>query len=374
MCIYLKQRVPKQPEKEIAMEEIKLLIFHGCRLARELEANMNQVQGDVNMLSSSCEEIIRVFSAARERLNSQGSTSSYGHASESAMAELEGQASGGVQEWLRYSYTHTMTGLLGLPEIRGMEEVGGRDREAPPPEVVEGSGRVGLGQRARRRNDDVDNRKVWRVPAPRMGNTEIPPEDGYTWRKYGQKEILNSRFPRSYFRCTHQKLYQCPAKKQVQRLDDDPFTFEVTYRGDHTCIMSSTAPSAAPPPLEITPQQPATARSPPQASPASVPITRWLTMDINPPAAGEGTSTTSTTFNVDPYGVAFALSGRTSSTTAVSGGAGSSSSRYGSGVEFQLPLVDLADALFNSGVGGSNSMDMIFSSMEDEGEQSDKKS
>ncbi|CDP13897.1 unnamed protein product [Coffea canephora] len=72
-----------------------------------------------------------------------------------------------------------------------------------------------------------------------MGNTEIPPEDGYTWRKYGQKDILNSRFPRSYFRCTHQKLYQCPAKKQVQRLDDDPNIFEVTYRGDHTCHLST---------------------------------------------------------------------------------------------------------------------------------------
>nr|GMD57729.1 WRKY transcription factor 55 [Ipomoea batatas] len=28
-----------------------------------------------------------------------------------------------------------------------------------------------------------------------MGNVDIPPEDGYTWRKYGQKEILGSRFP-----------------------------------------------------------------------------------------------------------------------------------------------------------------------------------
>lgn len=35
-----------------------------------------------------------------------------------------------------------------------------------------------------------------RVSAPRMGNLELPPEDGFTWRKYGQKEILGSRFPR----------------------------------------------------------------------------------------------------------------------------------------------------------------------------------
>ncbi|XP_058188569.1 WRKY transcription factor 55-like [Rhododendron vialii] len=84
------------------------------------------------------------------------------------------------------------------------------------------------------------------MPAPRMGNTEIPPEDGYTWRKYGQKNILGSTFPRSYYRCTHSQLYDCPARKQVHRLDDNPFTFQVTYRGDHTCHMSSTAPSASP--------------------------------------------------------------------------------------------------------------------------------
>ncbi|KAL2897971.1 WRKY transcription factor 55 [Bienertia sinuspersici] len=50
------------------------------------------------------------------------------------------------------------------------------------------------------------------------------------------------RSSRSYYRCTHQKLYNCPAKKQVQRLDEDPNTFEILYRGTHTCHMSNTAP------------------------------------------------------------------------------------------------------------------------------------
>ena len=38
--------------------------------------------------------------------------------------------------------------------------------------------------------------RVERMAAPKIGNTEIPPEDGFTWRKYGQKEIMGSRFPR----------------------------------------------------------------------------------------------------------------------------------------------------------------------------------
>lgn len=56
---------------------------------------------------------------------------------------------------------------------------------------------------------------------------------------------------RSYYRCTHQKLYKCQAKKQVQRLDNDPTTLEILYRGEHTCHMSSTAPSIPPPPSQL---------------------------------------------------------------------------------------------------------------------------
>ncbi|KAG6526643.1 probable WRKY transcription factor 61 [Zingiber officinale] len=78
------------------------------------------------------------------------------------------------------------------------------------------------------------------VPAVRIGDAVVPLDDGYTWRKYGQKDIHNSKFPRSYYRCTHKSFYGCGAKKQVQRLDDDPSTFEVTYRGEHTCQTSTT--------------------------------------------------------------------------------------------------------------------------------------
>lgn len=45
------------------------------------------------------------------------------------------------------------------------------------------------------RKDDGETRIV-QMAAPQIGNTEIPPEDGYTWRKYGQKEIMGSKYPR----------------------------------------------------------------------------------------------------------------------------------------------------------------------------------
>ncbi|KAL4556972.1 hypothetical protein LXL04_035142 [Taraxacum kok-saghyz] len=59
-------------------------------------------------------------------------------------------------------------------------------------------------------------------------------EDGYAWRKYGQKEILNATFPRCYFRCTY-KNEGCKALKQVQKLEDGSQMFHVTYYGHHTC-------------------------------------------------------------------------------------------------------------------------------------------
>ncbi|KAF5738404.1 hypothetical protein HS088_TW13G01303 [Tripterygium wilfordii] len=60
-------------------------------------------------------------------------------------------------------------------------------------------------------------------------------DDVYAWRKYGQKEILNAKYPRSYFRCTHKYEQGCKATKQVQRMEDQPEMFQTTYSGNHTC-------------------------------------------------------------------------------------------------------------------------------------------
>ncbi|KAK4741236.1 hypothetical protein SAY87_024824 [Trapa incisa] len=62
------------------------------------------------------------------------------------------------------------------------------------------------------------------------------PQDGYSWRKYGQKDILLAKYPRSYYRCTYRNTQNCQATKQVQKSDHDPTMFEITYRGNHTCI------------------------------------------------------------------------------------------------------------------------------------------
>ncbi|KAJ0243152.1 WRKY transcription factor 41 [Hirschfeldia incana] len=71
---------------------------------------------------------------------------------------------------------------------------------------------------------------------------EGPHDDVFSWRKYGQKDILGAKYPRSYYRCTFRNTQNCWATKQVQRSDDDPTIFDLTYKGTHTCSQGATPP------------------------------------------------------------------------------------------------------------------------------------
>lgn len=55
-------------------------------------------------------------------------------------------------------------------------------------------------------------------------------EDGYNWRKYGQKQVKGSENPRSYYKCTYPN---CPMKKKVERSLEGQIT-EIVYKGSHT--------------------------------------------------------------------------------------------------------------------------------------------
>ncbi|XP_047970686.1 probable WRKY transcription factor 13 isoform X2 [Salvia hispanica] len=55
-------------------------------------------------------------------------------------------------------------------------------------------------------------------------------DDGYKWRKYGQKVVKNTQHPRSYYRCTQDN---CRVKKRVERLADDPRMVITSYEGRH---------------------------------------------------------------------------------------------------------------------------------------------
>ncbi|KAK6919243.1 WRKY domain [Dillenia turbinata] len=58
---------------------------------------------------------------------------------------------------------------------------------------------------------------------------EKPSEDGYNWRKYGQKRVKGNEFIRSYYRCSHPN---CQVKKQVERSLDGQIK-DIVYLGKH---------------------------------------------------------------------------------------------------------------------------------------------
>ncbi|KAI4385620.1 hypothetical protein MLD38_003622 [Melastoma candidum] len=227
------------------MDEALNLIHVGCERARDLELSLPTMASQPDLLSSSCQDIMDIFSAAKQRIDClfADSLQWHPHVQQDPLCTSLGPGIS-IPPSNRLGGTRTERRDEGTGDVA----MGGDIHDIPAADVSQGGEPSTLSRRRNNRRSSDEERRTFLVSASRIGNPEIPPDDGYTWRKYGQKEILGSRFPRGYFRCTHQKLYQCPAKKLVQRLDHDPSTFEVTYRHHHTCHMSSTAPSAVHPP------------------------------------------------------------------------------------------------------------------------------
>lgn len=79
-------------------------------------------------------------------------------------------------------------------------------------------------------------KKVVCIPAPAPANNrpstgEVVPSDLWAWRKYGQKPIKGSPYPRGYYRCSSSK--GCSARKQVERSRTDPNMLVITYTSEH---------------------------------------------------------------------------------------------------------------------------------------------
>uniref|UniRef100_A0ACD5X5R1 Uncharacterized protein n=1 Tax=Avena sativa TaxID=4498 RepID=A0ACD5X5R1_AVESA len=88
-----------------------------------------------------------------------------------------------------------------------------------------GSGGGGQG----RHDDEQDQQAPWQEEASGGGEQLVMPEDGYQWKKYGQKFIKNIQKIRSYFRCRDKR---CAAKKKVEWHPGDP-SLRVVYEGAH---------------------------------------------------------------------------------------------------------------------------------------------
>ncbi|XP_068652996.1 WRKY transcription factor 22-like [Aristolochia californica] len=76
-----------------------------------------------------------------------------------------------------------------------------------------------------KRRKNQQKRVVCQVPAEGLSS------DMWAWRKYGQKPIKGSPYPRGYYRCSSSK--GCLARKQVERSRTDPGMFVITYTAEH---------------------------------------------------------------------------------------------------------------------------------------------
>ncbi|CAN6464925.1 unnamed protein product [Victoria cruziana] len=88
---------------------------------------------------------------------------------------------------------------------------------------------------------DEDNEEAIDTMGQADPHGPAPPEDGYTWRKYGQKFIKKISMNRSYFRC---QKSNCEAKKQVE-WSPCSSSVKVTYTGNHNHPLPSSADADA---------------------------------------------------------------------------------------------------------------------------------
>nr|WJJ45873.1 WRKY21 [Persea americana] len=261
------------------------IIRYGCELARQLESNLpNLLENSSHLLVPTIDDIVKTFKEAMVLLgyNSHNPSSSSSSPPSSSYAHMIlGQSSvpprhelgfPRAEDLLGGALTQPMdllhalgvgmmsgreTGMLEAPQWGLEVPVGGSGRTL---ELALGGMQVGyVGSRDvhgmqmeesdstrspshRLRTSRKESRETYKemvpapvpAPGPNTGNAEVVPEDGYTWRKYGQKTILNSKFPRSYYHCAHKNL-GCVAKKKVQRMDEVPYMMEITYHFHHTC-------------------------------------------------------------------------------------------------------------------------------------------
>lgn len=143
----------------------------------------------------------------------------FGMSHQQVLAQLTSQASQAQSQMhIQPNYPSSATAAApSMSQFQSLPSNAAANRQIPPtldPNIVKESSDVSLSdQRSEPASFAVDK----------------PADDGYNWRKYGQKQVKGSEYPRSYYKCTNPN---CPVKKKVERSLDGQVT-EIIYKGQH---------------------------------------------------------------------------------------------------------------------------------------------
>lgn len=97
------------------------------------------------------------------------------------------------------------------------------DQEQSPSSIISGKGSQA------RDPSNLASQSGQEGSTPSVVREKVVTEDGYNWRKYGQKLVKGNEFIRSYYKCTHAR---CLVKKQLERTHGGQI-IDATYFGQH---------------------------------------------------------------------------------------------------------------------------------------------
>lgn len=148
------------------------------------------------------------------------STQAYGISHQQALAQVTAQAAQAQpQMHIQAEYpSFSAASTAPLPPTRSFASNATKHQQMPPP--MPDSNIM---------NESSDLSNSDQRYQPSSVAVDKPVDDGYNWRKYGQKQVKGSEYPRSYYKCTHPN---CPVKKKVERSLEGQVT-EIIYKGQH---------------------------------------------------------------------------------------------------------------------------------------------